>query len=462
MSIFLKPLRALKHRILIGLLRLQWNRRAMAPPADPLLAGKRLLVIPADPWTLAGSKGDEAMMEAIVEQFRRRVPGLEIGVVTATWAASREAQRRGWTAVLAWSPWLARANRRIGEFRPDAMVVLGADVMDGYYNPVFTTRVLLMADGAARRGVRVTIVGFSFNADPSPCLRPVFDGLSPAIAVNVRDQVSLDRFNAFSTAPANLVADAAFMLEPDASTDIVESVREWTGRRRAAGDVVLGFNIHPMLIARATRQQVDRLVENAAAALRGVAQKRRASFLLIPHDYRGGSGDAACLVPIHDALVPRLGERVMLVTGTHSAAELKAIAGLVDGVVTGRMHLAIACLGMGRPAAAMTYQDKFHGLFDHFNLPRRFLLSPDALMAEGRLEAMMLDFFDSLPELDRQVAERVGTVREAACRNLVGLGCGGSFLGPLPLPPRSSPETHPAPDRRPCAPGRSGGTTGRS
>ncbi|HUG23779.1 polysaccharide pyruvyl transferase family protein [Piscinibacter sp.] len=418
---FKQRLRRLKHRCLIALLRLQWNRRRKVPEARASSPVARVLLIPSDPWTLVGAKGDEAMMEAVVEQLRHRVPGLVVGVVTATTAASQEAARLGYAPVDAWSMWLARSNRRIAEFHPDAVVVLGADVMDGYYNPVFTTRVLLMADGAARRGVRVTILGFSFNDRPSPYLQPVFDGLSRSIAVNVRDQVSFDRFKSFSATPAKLVADAAFMLEADPSTDSVHATREWIGERRAAGDTILGFNIHPMLITRATRQQVDELIRGAVAALQAVAQHRRASFVLIPHDYRGGMGDSACLVAVHDALAPRLRERVMLVTGRHSAAALKAIAGLVDGVVAGRMHLAIASLGMGRPVAALTYQDKFRGLFDLFDLPPRFLLAPDALMGTGRLETMMLDFFDSLPSLDRLVAQRVGTVKEAACRNLLGL-----------------------------------------
>lgn len=417
-----RPLRALKHRVQITLLRLQWDRREPAPAADVSPPIARLLLMPADPWTLTGSKGDEAMMTAVAQQLRGRMPGLLVGVITASPAASAHARRLGYVPVEAWSWWLARGGRRIDAFAPDALVVLGADVMDGYYNPVFSTRVLLMADAASRRGVRVTLLGFSFNDHPVESLRPIFDGLSRAIAVHVRDPLSLDRFRRFSTTPAELVADAAFMLEPDASTDTVASVRAWAERRRAGGDAVLGFNIHPMLITRATEQQVDRLIANAVAALQAVAAQRRVSFLLIPHDYRGASGDMACLAPIHHRLAQALNDSLMLVTGKQSAAQLKAVSGLVDGLVTGRMHLAIAGLGMGRPVAAMTYQDKFHGLFDHFNLPRRFVLAPEALMEEGRLESLMLDFIDSLPELERQVAQCAASVQDAASRNLVSLG----------------------------------------
>ncbi len=314
----------------------------MTPLAVPSSPVARLLILPSDPWSLVGSNGDEAMMQAVAQRFRRRLPSLVVGALTATPQASRAAEQLGFVPVHAWSRWPARTDRAIVAFEPDAVVLLGADVMDGYYNPVFTTRVLLMADAAARRGTRVTILGFSFNDRPNPHLRPVFDGLSPSIAINVRDETSLRRFRAFSTAPSRLVADVAFLLEQDASTDSVNSVQAWVTRRRATGDVVLGFNLHPMLIKGATQQHVDRLVTIAASALEGLAEKRSVSVILIPHDDRKASGGSMCLTPIHQALESRLGERLMLLVGRHKAAELKAVAGATDGVVTGRMHLAVA------------------------------------------------------------------------------------------------------------------------
>lgn len=424
-----ETLRALKRRTLTALLRLQWRRPAGVPDANAATPVARLLFIPSDPWTLVGAKGDEAMLQAVAAALRRHTPQLIVGVVTATPAASDAARRLGFVPVSAWSLRLARARRRIDAFAPDAVVVLGADVMDGYYNPVFTTRVLLLADGAARRGARVAILGFSFNDRPSPLLQPVFSRLSRSITVNVRDSVSLARLRAFTDLPARLVADAAFMLEPERSGAAVGRLSEWAARRRDAGDVVLGFNMHPMLIKHASREQVDRLVAAAVSALRVVTAQRACSFVLIPHDYREGIGDGACLARIHRALVGPLDARVELVRGECSAAQLKAIAGLVDGVVTGRMHLAIAALGMGRPVAALTYQDKFQGLFTHFELPQRFLLDPAALLAAGRLEQMMIDFVDSLPALERQVAQHLAGVSALAARNLDGLVPGAHPAG---------------------------------
>lgn len=93
-----RSLRALKHRVQIALLRLQWDRREPAPAADVSAPIARLLLMPADPWTLTGSKGDEAMT-AVAQRLRGRMPGLLVGVITASPAASAHARRLGYLPV---------------------------------------------------------------------------------------------------------------------------------------------------------------------------------------------------------------------------------------------------------------------------------------------------------------------------------------------------------------------------
>ncbi len=43
----------------------------------------------------------------------------------------------------------------------------------------------------------------------------------------------------------------------------VKAIADWADARRDAGDVVIGFNIHPMLIKDASDAQVARLVDVA-------------------------------------------------------------------------------------------------------------------------------------------------------------------------------------------------------
>ncbi|MBN9204126.1 MAG: polysaccharide pyruvyl transferase family protein [Methylibium petroleiphilum] len=391
------------------------------PSGGAARTGHRLLIVPSDPWTLIGAKGDEAMMQSVVGRLRQQLPALEVGVVTATAAAQDAARQLGFLPVDAWAGSLTEGLRRIDEFAPDMMVVLGADVLDGYYSPLTAARMLLTAQAAARSGTRVSILGFSFNARPHRLLKSVFDSLDASISVNLRDRLSRERFQRFTSARSQLVSDSAFMLLPDVRQAEVERVGSWAARSRDAGHVVLGFNVHPMLIRSATPAQVAGLVDSAIAALREVCKRRPVALLLLSHDYRGNDGDDVCLAPIANAMSALMPDRVLYPTAKFTAAQLKALAGSTDGVVTGRMHLAIASLGMERPVAALTYQDKFQGLFAHFDYPERFLLDPQGAADPRRLAAMIEDFVDQLPTLTTTVMQRLPDVQRASALNLSAL-----------------------------------------
>jgi polysaccharide pyruvyl transferase WcaK-like protein len=164
--------------------------------------------------------------------------------------------------------------------------------------------------------------------------------------------------------------------------------------------------------------QIQALVDSAVIALRRVCERRAVSVLLLSHDYRGKDGDDVCFRPIASALAAELGSKLMYPTEAFSAAQLKAIAGCTDGVVTGRMHLAIAGLGMERPVAALTYQDKFQGLFAHFEYPERFLLSPASASDPVQLAALMEDFVDQLPVLAARVRRFLPAAIAASSMNL--------------------------------------------
>lgn len=422
------PVTALKNRVrlwvAVKVLTMRWIRESRRT-AECQLTGsvKHLLILPSDPWTLVGSKGDEAMMRAVVQQLLAVEPQLKVTVVTATDEANSAARQLGFESVNAWSePWnLKDTVTRLISLRPDAMVTLGADVMDGYYSPLSSLRLLATADLLVRRGVRGALLGFSFNETPNRQLKYVFDRVCVRLAVNVRDGISFERFRKFSSASALLVADAAFMLDADERSSRVLEIAAWVKRRRANGDIVIAFNIHPMLIRQASDVDVKTLTDSAIEALERFTQSRPVSLLFLAHDYRVRDGDDVCLEPVHLALQNTLEERILYPRNKMCAAELKAISGLVDGVVTGRMHLAIASLGMGVPVAALTYQDKFHGLFDHFGLPSSLLLKPQDAMRPEMLFALLGRFVAQLPQLRETVATALPRVRTASRKNLRGL-----------------------------------------
>lgn len=384
---------------------------------------RRVVIVPSDPGTLTGAKGDEAMMNAAVNRLRDAEPGLVVGVLTATKQAEDAARALDFQPIPVWThPWdLNHVNAAIDEFCPDGMLIVGADVMDGYYNPVTAIQMLVVADISARKGVKTAILGFSFNKKPSPYLKEVFDGASPTLNINVRDKISLGRFKKFSSTSANLVADIAFLLVPEIESTRVGAIQVWADSRRVLGDAVIGFNMHPMLIRKASAAQVTELVDSAVRSLSEVMEARSVSVLLLSHDYRGADGDDSCLSVIFSKLADRFPGRLCYPTEHMRAAELKAITGSLDGVVTGRMHLAIASLGMGVPVAALTYQDKFQGLFEHFNLDTDFLLPPEGVADPEVLRPMIDKFISSIDLLKAQVTERKADVMRLSQANMNGL-----------------------------------------
>ncbi|TLN28532.1 glycosyl transferase family 1, partial [bacterium] len=98
------------------------------------------------------------------------------------------------------------------------------------------------------------------------------------------------------------------------------------------------------------------------------------------------------------------------------AAEIKAICGQLDLALSGRMHMAIACLGQGTPVACITYQGKFEGLYRHFELDG-LTIDPVTATQPGRLAAFFLPVIDRREAIRRQIQSQLPKVRVLAAEN---------------------------------------------
>ena len=103
--------------------------------------------------------------------------------------------------------------------------------------------------------------------------------------------------------------------------------------------------------------------------------------------------------------------------GDLNAPTLKATTAALDCLLVARMHLAIAALGMGVPIAAVTYQGKFEGLFDHFHLPHELMLDPVQAQDPKRLAGVLARLLDQRAELRQGIEARLPVVRELSARN---------------------------------------------
>ncbi|MFA5041606.1 MAG: polysaccharide pyruvyl transferase family protein [Bdellovibrionales bacterium] len=414
-------LRHIKRWLVWGPTIRAWKKVAASlPVAAPHASVRKILIVPSDPYTLTGSRGDDAMIDALLGVARDNNKDVELFIVTGSDEADTEARKKGLSPCQIWASAFS-PEKILAEFKklsPDALVVIGADVMDGYYNPYLPLHGLMFADLASRLGARAFVLGFSFNKSPWKQLKAAFELTNNAVKINVRDPISMERFNAFCSRPADLVADAAFCLKPALDSDLRKKVTAWVEEVHQKGHLAIAFNIHPMLFKNATQTQIDHLVAAATSALEAVSKARKVSWLFLPHDFREDVGDNACLTPLAKILGERgLSGRIFHITKDHSAAELKAAASQVDGVITARMHLSIGSLGMGVPVAAITYQDKFQGLFRHFDLPDWLLVSPDEVLSSTKLEKMMLRFIDENAQIKAMVAQKLPEVMRLSMKN---------------------------------------------
>jgi polysaccharide pyruvyl transferase WcaK-like protein len=265
-------------------------------------------------------------------------------------------------------------------------------------------------------GIPATTLGFSFNRHPR---RPTVHALSrlhPKVTVNVRDQPSLDRFKQIVGIPATLCADSAFLMPP--ATDPDPAAEAWIVDNRAAGRSPVGVNLNAHALASAISQVgTEALIAHLAAQFRRAGEANTLSFMLIPHDFKPQSADVAMLQALEKQL-QEFGFTHVRYTRIDRPDIIKRVVGLLDLVITGRMHLAIASLGSGTPTLSITYQDKFEGLYQHFGLSLEHTISPKQCLSNEFLTKIN-NAYTQRHTMSAQIRARLPQVKELASRNLV-------------------------------------------
>lgn len=404
--------------------RRQWESiRSSAFPASEIAPAvpRSILIFPSDPESVTGAVGDDAMITATIDHFRDKNSDIRVAVLCRAGAAEEIVRSKGFDPVTI--PDFVNFPNEIalilGRGDYDVLAALGADVMDGYYDGKYSAQILVAADLAVRSGMQALVLGFSFNARAVPWLSYFFEQIDARVALNLRDDISLDRFNRFAPkAAGRLVSDSAFRLNPG---HVDEETSHWIRDQKAEGRLVVGLNMHPMLVRSAGTEKIAYMAKKLAEAVFHASKDQHIAWLLVPHDYRddSGDGDGIFLRPLYQSLAAKPELHIRYFEGEHRAATLKALAGLLDGVFTGRMHLAIAALGMGVPVMCLTYQDKFEGLFRHFDLPEKGLLSPVMMDSSSELSSALKWFLVNLPVLKARVAANRERIISLADRNFV-------------------------------------------
>jgi polysaccharide pyruvyl transferase WcaK-like protein len=300
--------------------------------------------------------------------------------------------------------------------RHEAMFALGADVLDGKYGAALVCRLAGYCSHAAQIGLPIAILGFSFSESPRRPAISALSGMNPNVCVNVRDKRSLDRVLRRTSVRAKLSADIAFLLQPVPCNG--EDVRSWIQNMRQQGRTLVGVNLNSHAFAvPLARLGTDAFIKCVAQQLHEVAVQRHLAYVLIPHDFKTRSGDVQLLKLLEQSLLSG-GFQNVIYTEQHAPAVIKGLVGSLDLVLTGRMHLAIAALGVGTPTLCIAYQDKFEGLYEHFGLDPKELLQVGSINLT-KLGAHLVHAIQNRLVTRAQISSKIPQVIELAKRNLL-------------------------------------------
>ncbi|MDO8768800.1 MAG: polysaccharide pyruvyl transferase family protein [Burkholderiaceae bacterium] len=387
-----------------------------ALPSGPI---EKYLIIPCDQKTVMGSRGDEAMMIAMIQSIRAKNPNAIISLLTYADFEHPILLEYEIKVIPKWAnpSWSLRDILAVcSEF--DSIMIVGADTMDGHYSLLNSSRLWVVADSVARLGKISTILGFSFNSTPALRIINLIKNVSFKVNVLLRDPVSHGRFEKITGRQARCAADAAFQLHESDAIPQMDNLLNWIEEKKANNLKIIGFNVHPMLFDMSDPAVKSTFIQDCSKALRHAMGEHPISILLISHDFRGSNeADLGLLDSIYANIKDDVGDKIYLDRHPYSATELKFIAGKMDAVFSARMHLCIATLGMKKPVAVLTYQGKFEGLFSYFKLPGELMLDPNSMSLEEDIFLAISFLVDNLSLLTTVVNESWAGVKQLSALN---------------------------------------------
>lgn len=388
---------------------LMWLARPFA--AQPAKPGEVVIVI-ADAYSMIGSVGDQALVGGLTSLLKQagiqsaRVlcrPGVDMPVGGDV----------AFTAMPLWGR-LGQAGAVANELaKARALIVIGADVLDGFYSRFESMLRLEVAGFAARRGVPAMVCSFSFNDRPDPAMAGAFRKLPQGVTLLCRDAVSRERVAQLVGERVKLTADLGFLLEPSPASELERSVATWLKQDPRPGPVI-AWNLSPHSLKLLTAAQRDQAVSASAAAIARLVTERDARVVLVPHDFRPHASDPEMLADVFSRLPAAVQPRVLLAQGPYTAADVKQCCQHFDLVLTGRMHLMIATLGRDIPVVAVEYQGKFAGALRHFGLGAESLLSPLEVCEADSLYRCVCARLDALDVTRAQIRARRPAVEQLA------------------------------------------------
>ena len=324
-----------------------------------------LIIPPTNP----GSVGDAAMIEASIQYLRKK--GIERVDVLCEheWNINENIDRKISSDLYFFRDSTIRYALIIQKLPYyDEAYLIGADVIDGSYNPISVRGRVSILQHMSDLGKKAFLLGSSFSKTPNSEITKLLKNLPSDVILSARDPVSRERMETVLERPVRQTADLAFLVKPTPNHPDAANILTWINKCNGVGRKVLALNANYLHL-----KKCETLVDNVSFILQGLIEKGY-SIVLVPHDVRFRNQDEIVLKEAVQKLPVSMREQTVFLP-PHSPGAIKAVLAQVNMIVTGRMHAAILAMGTGTPAFCFAYQDKFEGLFSLFDLQEFVLLS---------------------------------------------------------------------------------------
>jgi polysaccharide pyruvyl transferase CsaB len=337
--------------------------------------------------------GDEAILQSMIEQIRREIPGVEITVFSRN---AEDTRRRHKVERSIPVRKLSRAEVEPEIDRLDLLLFGGGGILYDADARIYLREVQV----AKEHGVPVMLfaVGAGPLVDPmvQAAVREALDGVA---AITVRERSAQQVLEAAGVHRDVVVtADPALLLKPESLPRNMLKIEGLEGRKRLIGmsvrePGVAAPDLDPKKYHSLLANAADFMVDRFDADIVFVPMEH--SVLDIQHSH----------AVIAEMLRP---QRARVLNGEYSSGQILALMGRLNFVVGMRLHFLIFAALRGVPFVALPYAGKVAGFLEDLKMPS----PPLNLVNPGRLCAHLDASWDERRTVKATLARTVPALQE--------------------------------------------------
>jgi colanic acid/amylovoran biosynthesis protein len=297
--------------------------------------------------------------------------------------------------------------------RHNSLYIIGADCLDGRYSVHMNKTWIALANFSVSIGLPTNIVSFSFSENPNETIVEELKKADTKIRFTARDYFSQQRFIAFTKKECLLVADLAFSMPPSIESINAKDILKWINTcKNEKSAILIGLNINTLPIPESN----EKVANNYALAINQLLDNNPNIYIVgLPHDFRKDQSDYDILELTKSKI--KNTSKFEILDQPFASTDIKGIAGHMDFVISGRMHLAIASLSQGIPVYCVVYMNKFEGLMKHLGLTGN--LAPTSIINdEIKLYSFMEGALNGYQIQSKTIKHKLTQVKALSALNL--------------------------------------------